>query len=182
MLVGAELRDQLCGALFRDAEFARHANSTFPAGLARLPCSYRCALLAFRWDPCWMGTKLKVAADMATCLQYDDRPLARKCNGPTCTACAHITCLRLLCLTGLADKLVGTASGTATAGVALEHGRDIVNVLAVDQLADSLEVAVAAADEIHVLDGVAVEIDVDLSRAYALGSIGVHIRFLSLGW
>ena len=77
-----------------------------------------------------MGTKLKVAADMATCLEYDDRPLARKCNGPTCTACAHITYLRLLRLTGLAqcaDKLVGTASGTATAGVALEHGRDIVN-------------------------------------------------------
>ena len=166
MLVGAELGDQLCGALFRDAEFARHANSTFPAGLARLPCSYRCALLAFRWDPCWMGTKLKVAADMATCLEYDDRPLARKCNGPTCTACAHITCLRFLRLTGLAqrmDKLVGTASGTATAGVALEHGRDIVDVLAVDQFADGLEVAVAAADEIHVLDGVAVEIDVNLS-------------------
>ena len=132
-----------------------------------------------------MGTKLKVAADTATCLEYDDRALARKCNGPTCTACAHITCLRLLRLPGLAqraDKLVGTASGTAPAGVALEHGRDIVDVLAVDQLADGLEIAVAAADEIHVLDGVAVEIDVDLSRAYALGSLGVHIRFLSLGW
>ena len=43
-------------------------------------------------------------------------------------------------------------------------------------------VTVAAADEIHVLDGVTVYIDVDLSRANALSSIGIHIRFLSLGW
>ena len=132
-----------------------------------------------------MGTKLKVGCRYGNGLEYDDRPLALEFNGPhTCTACAHITCLRLLRLTGLAQcarQVGGTASGTATAGVALEHGRDIVDVLAVDQLADGLEVAVTAADEIHVLDGVAVEIDVDLSRSYALGSIGVHIRFLSLG-
>ena len=113
-----------------------------------------------------MGTKLKVAADTATCLEYDDGTLARKCIGPTCTACAQNPRLRLLRLTGLAqrmDKLVGTASGTATASVAPEHGSNIVDVLAVDQLADGLEVAVAAADEINMLDSVAVKIDVDLS-------------------
>ena len=132
-----------------------------------------------------MGTKLKVAADMATGQEYDDRPLARKPDIPTCTACAHLSYLRLLRLTGFAqrvDKLVGAAGGTTTAGIALEHGGDVLDALAVDEFADSLEIAVAAADEIHVLDGIAVKIDVDLTRAYAPGSIGVHIRFLSLGW
>ena len=132
-----------------------------------------------------MGTKLKVAADTATCLEYDDRALARKPDMPTCTAYAHLGYLRLLRLTGFAqrvDKLVGAAGGTTTAGVALEQGGDVLDALAVDELADGLEITVAAADEIHVLNGIAVKIDADLSRAYAFGSIGVHIRFLSLGW
>ena len=132
-----------------------------------------------------MGTKLKVAAYTATCLEYDDGALARKCNGPTCTACAHIGYLRLLRLTGLTqgvDELVGAAGGAATAGVALEHGGDVFDALAVDKLAYGFEIAVAAADEVNMLDGVAVEIDVDLARADAFGSIGIHIRFLSLGW
>ena len=132
-----------------------------------------------------MGTKLKVAADTATCLEYDDRVLARKPDMPTCTAYAHLCYLRLLRLTGFAqrvDKLIGAAGGTTTAGVALQQCGDVLDTLAVDQLADSLEVTIAAADEIHVLDGIAIQIDVNLSRAYAPGSIGVHICFLSLGW
>ena len=130
-----------------------------------------------------MGTKLKVAADTATCLGYDDRAFGRKPIGPTCTACAHIGYLRLLHLTGLAqglDELVGTAGGTTPAGVALEHGGDVLYAFAVDELADSLEIAVAAADEVNMLDGVAVKIDVDLARADAFGSIGIHADILSL--
>ena len=82
-----------------------------------------------------MGTKLKVAAEMATCLGYDDRAFGRKPIGSTCTACAHLYYLRLLRLTGFAqrmDKLVGAAGGAATAGVALEHGGDVLDALAVD--------------------------------------------------
>ena len=80
-----------------------------------------------------MGTKLKVAADTATCLEYDDRALGRKPIARTCTACAYIGYLRLLRLTGLAqgmDELVGAAGGAATAGVALEYGGDVLDALA----------------------------------------------------
>ena len=130
-----------------------------------------------------MGTKLKVAADTATGLEYDDRALGRKPIARTCTACAHIGYLRLLRLTGLAqgmDELVGAAGGAATAGVALEHGGDVLDALAVDKLAYGLEIAVAAADEVNMFDGVAVKIDVDLARADAFGSIGIHANILSL--
>ena len=130
-----------------------------------------------------MGTKLKVAADTATCLGYDDQAFGRKPIESTCTACAHIRYLRLLRLTSLAqglDELVGTAGGAATAGVALENGGDVLDAFAVDELANSLEIAVAAADEVNMLDGVAVKIDVDLARADAFGSIGIHADILSL--
>ena len=50
-----------------------------------------------------MGTKLKVAADTATCLEYDDQTFGRKPIGQTCTACAHIRYLHLLRLTSLAQ-------------------------------------------------------------------------------
>ncbi len=130
-----------------------------------------------------MGTKLKVAADTATCLEYDDRALGRKPIARTCTAYAYIGYLRLLRLTGLAqgmDELVGAAGGAATAGVALEYGGDVLDALAVDKLAYGLEIAVAAADEVNMFDGVAVKIDVDLARADAFGSIGIHANILSL--
>ena len=70
-----------------------------------------------------------------------------------------------------AGKLVGTGRGLHAAADAAHARDDIVDVHALDKAADALQVAIAAAGEDDVLDLAAVEDDVDVAGAGALGTI-----------
>ena len=71
-------------------------------------------------------------------------------------------------------QLIGARCGAAAARVAFKHACHLIDALALDELADGLQVAVAAADEVDMLDGVAVKVDVDFARAHAAGLVGIH--------
>ena len=70
-------------------------------------------------------------------------------------------------------ELIGAGCGFVAASVALEIPLDLIYGHAVDQLADGLQIAVAAADKFDVAYHVAVEFKVDLRRAYAFRAIRV---------
>ena len=55
--------------------------------------------------------------------------------------------LRIVSLTDSDAELVGAGGGTAAAGIAFELSLDLLDRHAVNELGDSFEVAVAAADE-----------------------------------
>ena len=69
----------------------------------------------------------------------------------------RIALLLRLGLAQSARELIGAGRGTRAAGVALQKLDDLVDLVALDQLGYRLQVAVAAADERDLLDGVAVE-------------------------
>ena len=58
-------------------------------------------------------------------------------------------------------KLVGARSGTIAAGVSIEDRADLGDVFALDELGDCLQVAVTSADEVDMLDCVALDLNVD---------------------
>ena len=66
---------------------------------------------------------------------------------------------------------------SAAAGVALQQGRHVVHRHAADELRDGLEVAVAAAGELHVGHAVAVQLHADGARADAARGVGMHGSF-----
>ena len=77
---------------------------------------------------------------------------------------------------GFADgfgQLVGAGGGSSAAGVASELFIDFLGCPAVDELRDSLEVAVAAAGEADVGHNALIDVKVDFERANALGMISV---------
>ena len=68
-----------------------------------------------------------------------------------------------------ATELVGTGRALGTAADAVELADDIIDVLSAHQLADALQIAVAATQEEHLLDDVVlIDGDVNQFRARAL--------------
>lgn len=64
-------------------------------------------------------------------------------------------------------QLIGAARGATTAGIALKNRNDPIGRLALDELRDSLQIAVAAADEAHVVHIAVDDVEIDLARARA---------------
>lgn len=64
-------------------------------------------------------------------------------------------------------QLIGAARSATTAGVALKNRNDPVDGLALDKLRDSLQIAVAAANEAHVVHIAVDDVKIDLARACA---------------
>lgn len=64
-------------------------------------------------------------------------------------------------------QLIGAARSATTAGVALKNRNNPVDGLALDKLRDSLQIAVAAADEAHVVHIAVDDVEIDLARARA---------------
>ena len=76
--------------------------------------------------------------------------------------------------------LVCARRRAVAAGVSVEDRADIGDVFALDEFGDGLQVAVASADEVDVLDRVALDLDVDGARANPFGSVGVHFFLFSV--
>ena len=79
----------------------------------------------------------------------------------------------VVCLADGDGELIGAGGGLAAAGIPLEIALDLIHGHAVDQLADGLEVAVAAADKLYVGDDVVVKLKIDLRGTDAAGAIRI---------
>ena len=77
-----------------------------------------------------------------------------------------------LCLLQRCRQLVGTGGLFHAAVDAVQPLDDGIDVHPLDKLGDPLQVAVAAADEFDIPDGLAVDVKQDLLRAGASGSVG----------
>ena len=64
-------------------------------------------------------------------------------------------------------QLIGAARGATTAGVALKDRNNPIDRLALDKLRDGFQIAVAAADEAHVVHIAVDDVEIDLARARA---------------
>ena len=64
-------------------------------------------------------------------------------------------------------QLVGAARSAATAGISLEDRNNPIDGLALDKLRDGFQIAVAAANEAHVVHVAVDDVKIDLARARA---------------
>jgi hypothetical protein len=74
------------------------------------------------------------------------------------------------CLQG-SCQLIGAGGGLQTAGSALQTGNNGIHVHSFYKAANALKIAVATADEIHVLDFAIFDIEEDALGASALGFV-----------
>ena len=95
---------------------------------------------------------------------------------------ARAVCQLLVCLGGLQSlrQLIGAGGGLHAALDALNPGDDVVNVHSFHQLADALQVTVAAADKLNILDLVVLNVEENLLRTGAFCLVFVHMDFLSI--
>ena len=72
------------------------------------------------------------------------------------------------------SQLIGAGGLLHAAANTLNSGDDVVNIAALNQSSDALQVAVAAADELNILHLVVFDIEQDSLGAGALGLVFVH--------
>ena len=77
-------------------------------------------------------------------------------------------------------QLIGAGGGLHAALDALDTGDDVVNVHPFHQLADALQVAVAAAYKLNILDLVVLNVEENLLGTGAFCLVFVHADFLSI--
>ena len=70
-------------------------------------------------------------------------------------------------------QLIGAGGGLASTGVALEVSLNLIHGHAIDQLADGLEVTVAAANELYIGDYIVVQLEIDLRGADSIGAVRI---------
>ena len=87
-----------------------------------------------------------------------------------------------VCFLQRLSQLVRAGGGLHAALDTLDAGNYIVNVHAIDQSADALQIAVASADKLNILDLVVLNVEQNALRASALGLVFVthKLYFLSL--
>ena len=73
---------------------------------------------------------------------------------------------RLGSLQGL-RQLIGATRSAATAGISLEDRNNPIDGLALDKLRDGFQIAVAAANEAHIVHVAVNDVKIDLARARA---------------
>ena len=81
----------------------------------------------------------------------------------------------LSCLQSL-SQLIGAGGSLGAAGNTLNAGDDLVDIHAFHQSGDALQVAVAAAEELNILDLAVFNLKDDLSGAGALGLVSILHR------
>lgn len=81
--------------------------------------------------------------------------------------------LGVLSLLQSAGQLIRAGSGLASAGGTLQSGNNVVNVHTLDQRADTLQIAIAAAQELHIPDLSVLDIKIDLAGAGAAGGVRI---------
>jgi transcriptional pleiotropic regulator of transition state genes len=82
-----------------------------------------------------------------------------------------------------AHQLIGTGRAAPAAVVPLQNADCLIGFLSLQQLADGVEVAVAAPDEMNIMELSVLQAKADLAGANALGliSIGIHYDMKSTG-
>ena len=95
---------------------------------------------------------------------------------------ARAVCQLLVCLGGFQSlrQLIGAGGGLHAALDALDTGDDVVNVHPFHQLADALQVAVAAAYKLNILDLFVLNVEENLLGTGAFCLVFVHADFLSI--
>lgn len=84
-----------------------------------------------------------------------------------CVLLVFLCCLQSLC------QLVRAGGGSAAAADALYAGDDFIDIHALNELADALQVTVAAAEEVQVMYLAVLNVKNDLLRAGAAGFVSV---------
>jgi hypothetical protein len=94
----------------------------------------------------------------------------------------HLNLESSLCFFQRAGQLVGAGGGLHAAGGALQASDDIIDIHALYERADALEVAVATTDEFNILNLVVLDLKNDLTGTGALGLVTVlhNVNFLPL--
>jgi len=79
-----------------------------------------------------------------------------------------------LCSLQCLCQLVGAGGFLHAAGNALNTGDDLINIHAFDKLCNALQVAVAATQELNILNLIVLDVKVNRLGAGALGIVFVH--------